>query len=166
MQNADGGWGAYDRDNNKFFFNRIPFSDMEAMCDPSVADITARIIEAFALVMKHNSHDKPLVPKDMGGAMLFAADRAIKYLSTEQESNGAWFGRWGVNYIYGTSNVVCGLAEMKSAGHLNNASIGECMQKGVDWLLSIQNEAGGWGESLDTSLTPRSRYISPCSSRY
>ncbi|KAI9045876.1 terpene cyclase/mutase family protein [Aspergillus affinis] len=154
MQNTDGGWGAFDRGNDKLFFNRIPFSDMEAMCDPSTADVTARVIEAFGLVMKTDSREKSLVPRDMKVAMMSAADRAMKYLVSEQDAGGAWFGRWGANYIYGTSNVICGFAEMKFIQSSTDVRIGDCMEKGVDWLLSFQNSDGGWGESLDTYRDP------------
>lgn len=154
MQNNDGGWGAFDRENNKLFLNRIPFSDMEAMCDPSEADVTARILEAFGLVMKFDSHTKPYVPIDIKNAMRLSADCAMQFLANKQETTGAWFGRWGVNFIYGTSNVVCGLAEYKSAQSTADARIGDWIQKGVDWLISIQNQDGGWGESLETYRDP------------
>lgn len=154
MQSDDGGWGAFDRNNNKLFLNRIPFSDMEAMCDPSEADVTARILEAYGLVLKCDSHEKPRVPEEMKAAIRLSADRAMQFLFRTQETSGAWFGRWGVNYIYGTSNVVCGLAQYRSAESTADVRIGDWIQKGVDWMISIQNRDGGWGEALESYRDP------------
>lgn len=98
MQSDDGGWETFDRDNNKLFLNGIPFRDIEAMCDPSEAYVTAQILEAYGLVLKCNSHEKSEVPDEMKAAIRLSADRALQFLVTTQEKTGAWFGRWGVNY--------------------------------------------------------------------
>jgi squalene-hopene/tetraprenyl-beta-curcumene cyclase len=108
MQNSDGGWGAFDRNNNKLFLNKIPFSDMNALCDPSTADVTGHVIEAFALIMEIATHE--YIAPSLHDKIAEACEGAIWYLNQQQETTGAWFGRWGSNYIYGTSNVLCGLA--------------------------------------------------------
>ena len=145
MQNQDGGWAAFDVDNDKLFLNQIPFSDMYALCDPSSADVTGRILEAFGLLIKH-LRDVHLAEELMAQLKL-ASTRAVTYLTQSQESNGAWYGRWGSNYIYGTSNVLCGLASFLD----NN----DCYLQGLTtpattWLKSVQNADGGWGEVLHT----------------
>jgi len=88
MQNRDGGWGAFDRDNNREFLCRVPFADHNAMLDPSTPDLTARVMEAFTRL-----------GRTVGDTTI---DRAVRYMRRSQEEDGSWFGRWGVNYIYGT----------------------------------------------------------------
>ncbi|KAL4735040.1 terpenoid cyclases/protein prenyltransferase alpha-alpha toroid [Aspergillus similis] len=152
MQNRDGGWGAFDYENNKEFFNKIPFSDMDSMCEPSTADVTGRILEALGLVLKIGTETPSYqVSASLESRMRETAARAIKYLKSEQESFGAWFGRWGVNYIYGTSNVLCGLAywETNLDGSRNDTAH-MLMEDGVRWLLKTQQNDGGWGECLET----------------
>ncbi len=130
MQCSDGGWASFDRNNNKTVLDHIPFADWAALLDPSTSDITARCIDIMGRLGFDNKHPVSL--------------RAIKYLKDEQESDGSWFGRWGVNYIYGTWSVLAGLA-----------SIGEdvsqpYIQKAVSWMKSVQNSDGGWGESCES----------------
>lgn len=127
MQNRDGGWGSFDKDNDKELFQYVPYADHNAMLDPSSADITARTLEmcSYFSVGKNDPRVR----------------RALDYLYREQEEDGSWFGRWGVNYLYGTWQVLRGLA-----------CIGENMQsaraqRAVRWLHSVQNEDGGWGET-------------------
>lgn len=137
MQGSDGGWASFDVDNNRMIFTEIPFADHNAMLDPSTADITGRILEMLARY-GFDTRD-PRV------------QRAIDYLRGEQEADGPWFGRWGVNYIYGTWQVLKGLS-----------CIGEDMnqpyiRKAVDWLRSVQNPDGGWGESCATYDDPALR---------
>lgn len=109
MQNRDGGWAAVDVDNDKLFLNKIPFSDMDSLCDTSCADITGRILEAFGLMLKLASkRSKDAVKLHL--QLHHACERGITYLASTQEPNGSWFGRWGCNYIYGTSHALCGLA--------------------------------------------------------
>lgn len=127
MQNDDGGWASFDRNNNRTIFDHIPFADWAALLDPSTSDITARCIDIMGRLGFDNKHAVSV--------------RAINYLKSEQEDDGSWFGRWGVNYIYGTWSVITGLS-----------SIGEDMtqpyiQKAVSWMKDVQNSDGGWGES-------------------
>jgi squalene-hopene/tetraprenyl-beta-curcumene cyclase len=127
MQNKDGGWGSFDKDNDKMALQYIPFADHNAMLDPSTSDITARTLEmaSYFGISKDDSR----------------VDRAIRFLKREQEADGSWFGRWGVNYIYGTWQTIRGLAR-----------IGEDVRSGMflratTWLKCVQNSDGGWGES-------------------
>jgi len=126
MQSKNGGWGAFDIDNDKHYLNHIPFADHGALLDPPTSDVSARCLSFLAQL--GYGGDSPVVKK------------ALMFLKDEQEEDGSWFGRWGTNYIYGTWSVLCAL----------NA-IGEDMQqpyvrKAVDWLKSRQNDDGGWGE--------------------
>ncbi len=126
MQGTDGGWGAFDRDNDLLFLNHIPFADHGALLDPSTADLTGRVLELLGAL----GYGPDFPP----------ASRAIRYLRREQESDGSWFGRWGVNYIYGTWSVVAGL---KSVG----VSMSEpWVVRAMEFLLARQNQDGGWGE--------------------
>jgi squalene-hopene/tetraprenyl-beta-curcumene cyclase len=127
MQNRDGGWAAFDRDINREVLTRVPFADHNAMLDPSCPDITARVLEALG----HYGFgvDHPQVR------------RALDFLRKTQEEAGCWIGRWGVNYIYGTWQVLCGLR-----------SVGFDMQdpmvrRAVAWLRKVQQPGGGWGET-------------------
>ena len=127
MQGSDGGWGAYDKDNNKMFLNQIPFADHKALLDPSTADLTGRELEMLGALGYDLSHP--------------AAVRAIRFLRKNQEADGSWFGRWGVNYVYGTWSVLAGL---KAIGENMQA---DYVRRAVAWLASKQNPDGGWGES-------------------
>nr|ANM86693.1 putative squalene cyclase [Cladonia uncialis subsp. uncialis]AUW31003.1 putative squalene-hopene cyclase [Cladonia uncialis subsp. uncialis] len=147
MQNSDGGWAAFDLNNNSFFLNKIPFSDMDSLCDPSTADVTGRILEAFGLVFKHTKHG--YINEALLNRMDTASRHGIEYLQSVQEPTGAWYGRWGSNYIYGTSNVLCGLEYYK-----HDRQVQTLIQPALRWLKDIQNADGGWGESLDTYKHP------------
>ena len=127
MQNADGGWGAFDHENNLDFLNNIPFADHNAMLDPSTADVTARALECLGHM------GWPATHPEIG--------RAHAYLKREQERDGSWFGRWGVNYIYGTSGV---LRALEAAGVQSE----EESRRAAEWLRSVQNSDGGFGESV------------------
>jgi squalene-hopene/tetraprenyl-beta-curcumene cyclase len=127
MQNADGGWGAFDHENNLQFLNHIPFADHNAMLDPSTADVTARALECLGQMGWSATHP--------------AIERAVGYLKSEQTDDGSWFGRWGVNYVYGTSGV---LRALEAAGL---ASLPQC-ERAAEWLRSVQNTDGGFGESV------------------
>ena len=118
MQNSNGGWAAFDLNNDRLFLNKIPFSDMDSLCDPSTADVTGRILEAFGLVFKHTKH--AYIDEALLNRMNTASRHAIKYLQSTQEPTGAWYGRWGLNYIYGTSNVLCGLGYYKHDHQVQN----------------------------------------------
>lgn len=127
MQNSDGGWSSFDKDNNKTALTHFPFADHNAMLDPSASDITGRMLELFAAAGV--SRSEPPVK------------RAIQFLNDSQESDGTWFGRWSVNYIYGTWLALRGL---KSIGEpLESARY----QRAGRWLTQHQNADGGWGES-------------------
>jgi len=127
MQSKDGGWGAFDINNNHTYLNDIPFADHGALLDPSTSDVTGRCVEALSML--GYCRNFPPVAK------------AIKFLRAQQEECGAWFGRWGVNYIYGTWSVLVGL---KQAGEDMNQPY---IQKAAAWLRSTQNLDGGWGET-------------------
>lgn len=141
MQSRDHGWGAFDSDNDLDLLTRVPFADHNAMIDPSTADITARVLEMFGRF--GISSTEPMV------------QAAINYVLSEQEPDGAWYGRWGVNYIYGTWQALVGLA----AVGLNTKH--PAMVKGVEWLVQHQNEDGGWGESIASYDDPSLRGIGP-----
>ena len=136
MQNSDGGWGAFDIDNNYLYLNDIPFADHGALLDPSTSDLTARCIEMLAML--GYGPDFPPIAK------------GLQFLRKEQEEFGAWFGRWGVNYIYGTWSVLWAL--MLVGEDMSQPYI----RKAVDWLKSCQNKDNGWGETCysydDSSL--------------
>ncbi len=137
MQNADGGWGAFDRDNTREIFTRVPFADHNAMIDPSTADLTARMLEMFADLGMTGDHP--------------VARRALAFVWNEQEHDGAWFGRWGVNYLYGTWQTLVGLAAI-------GVPVDDPrMRKGAEWLKSVQQPGGGWGETPATYDDPSLR---------
>jgi squalene-hopene/tetraprenyl-beta-curcumene cyclase len=127
MQSSDGGWAAFDADNNWESLSQIPFADHNAMLDPTCADITGRVLEALA------AHGLPPVHR--------AVRRGVEWLVRNQQPDGSWYGRWGVAYIYGTCFALRGLAasgESDREAHVLRAG---------EWLRSIQNADGGWGES-------------------
>jgi squalene-hopene/tetraprenyl-beta-curcumene cyclase len=127
MQSRDGGFGAFDADNNVDYLNYIPFADHGALLDPSTSDVTGRCVGMLAQLGETRQ-----------GNPNFA--RAVDFLMNEQEKDGSWYGRWGVNYIYGTWSV---LAALNGAG-VDRKS--EAVTRAVAWLKAIQNEDGGWGE--------------------
>jgi squalene-hopene/tetraprenyl-beta-curcumene cyclase len=141
MQNRDGGWGAFDKDNDAEFLCRVPFADHNAMIDPSTPDLTGRTIEALA--MWGAKGNEPAIA------------RAVAYLRRTQERDGAWFGRWGVNYLYGTWQALVGLA---AAGV---PASDPAMKRGVNFLLTHQHASGGWGESADSYEQPELRGQGP-----
>jgi squalene-hopene/tetraprenyl-beta-curcumene cyclase len=130
MQNRDGGWGAFDKDNDAEFLCRVPFADHNAMIDPSTPDLTARVLEALGSQGYRVGHP--------------AVDRAVEHLQRTQEADGSWFGRWGVNYIYGTWQVLSGMAGV--GVRRDDAAVAA----GAEWLLVHQQPCGGWGESPDS----------------
>ncbi|MGK7945744.1 MAG: squalene--hopene cyclase [Microcystaceae cyanobacterium] len=135
MQCKAGGWAAFDLDNDQDWINSIPYGDLKAMIDPNTADITARVLEmvgSCGLKMAENR-----------------IQRGLNYLYQEQETDGSWFGRWGVNYIYGTSGVLSALAVVSPQQHKSR------LEKGMNWLLSVQNEDGGWGETCLSYKDPQ-----------
>jgi squalene-hopene/tetraprenyl-beta-curcumene cyclase len=127
MQNRDGGWAAFDRDINRELLTKVPFADHNAMLDPSCPDITARVLEALG----HFGH-RVGTPE---------VDRALAFLEKTQEPMGCWIGRWGVNYIYGTWQVVVGLERIGYDMHQ------PMVRRAVAWLKQVQQPGGGWGET-------------------
>ncbi|RDL41030.1 Terpene cyclase family member [Venustampulla echinocandica] len=148
MQNSDGGWAAFDYDNDKLFLNRIPFSDMGALCDPSTADVTGRILEAFGLMIRCSKTEH--IAPNLLEAITTISDKGITFLAKTQEADGSWYGRWGSNYIYGTSNALCGLTYF----HDKSCLVRDLMRPAIAWLKRVQNEDGGFGEELITYKTP------------
>ncbi len=130
LQSRNGGWGAFDADNDHYYLNNIPFADHGALLDPPTVDVSARCIGLLA---------------QMGVGMDDPRMKAaVDYIEKDQEADGSWFGRWGVNYVYGTWSALCAL---NAAGVDPQAPI---VRKAVDWLVQIQNTDGGWGESCDS----------------
>ncbi|MBI1733107.1 MAG: squalene--hopene cyclase [Gammaproteobacteria bacterium] len=134
MQNPDGGWGAFDIDNHHEYLNNIPFADHGALVDPSTADLTGRCIEMLAMM----GYDRKFPP----------IARALEFLRRDQRPSGAWYGRWGVNYVYGTWAVLVGL------GALGEDPNQPHIRKAVQWLKDVQNSDGGWGEDCNTYDDP------------
>jgi len=126
MQSSDGGWAAFDVDNNWAVLNQVPFADHNAMLDPTCPDITGRVLECLCR---------------RGLAEHEAVRRGVAYLLNAQEKNGSWYGRWGVNYLYGTFLAMRGLASSGAPGAR------DAIARGADWLRATQNPDGGWGES-------------------
>jgi squalene-hopene/tetraprenyl-beta-curcumene cyclase len=134
MQCVDGGWAAFDLNNNADWLNSVPYGDLKAMIDPNTADVTARVLEMLGRCGLSMDN--------------YNFNRALAYLVKEQESEGCWFGRWGVNYIYGTSGVVSALSLVAPKSHRQN------IERGAAWLISCQNQDGGWGETCRSYNDP------------
>ena len=135
MQCKNGGWGAFDKDNDKQILTKIPFCDFGEALDPPSVDVTAHIVEALGKLGYRA--DNPRVAA------------AIAYLKEEQEADGAWFGRWGVNYVYGTGAV---LPALEAIGEDMSAPY---IRKAANWLILHQNEDGGWGEECESYMDPK-----------
>ncbi|MHB8210290.1 MAG: squalene--hopene cyclase [Acidithiobacillus sp.] len=134
MQSRNGGFGAYDVDNTHYYLNEIPFADHKALLDPPTADVTGRVVAFLAHLARPRDRD--------------ILRRAVAYLLREQESSGAWLGRWGTNYVYGTWSVLMALAE------LDDPSLKPAMERAAYWLRAVQQSDGGWGESNDSYGDP------------
>ncbi len=141
MQCKNGGWAAFDKDNTKSIFQYIPFADHNAMLDPPTVDITGRMLEMLG--------QYGFTRKDP------RVEKAIQFILKEQESDGSWFGRWGVNYLYGTFLVLRGLEAM---GFWNHEP---AVQQAAEWIRMVQNADGGWGETCGTYDDPNQRGIGP-----
>lgn len=138
---TNGGWAAFDRDNHSPLVGQIPFCDFGEALDPPSVDVTAHIVEALGAMGRDMSD--PVVAK------------AVDYMRNEQEADGSWFGRWGVNHIYGTGAVLPALE-----------AVGENMQsdyvrKAADWVVSRQNADGGWGETCASYMDDALRGVGP-----
>jgi squalene-hopene/tetraprenyl-beta-curcumene cyclase len=140
MQNRDGGWGAFDRDNDQKFLCNIPFADHNAMIDPSTADVTARVVECLGRFGWPTEHP--------------AIQRAVKFLLKDQSDDGSWFGRWGVNYVYGTSGVLRALETVSLTAR-------DYCQRAVLWLRTMQKADGSFGESLRSYEMPATKGQGP-----
>ena len=132
MQCRNGGWGSFDKDNDKDLLTKIPFCDFGETLDPPSVDVTAHVLEGLGLLGMNISH--PVIR------------RALNYIRKEQEADGSWFGRWGVNHIYGTGAVLPALA-----------AVGENMTKeyvckAARWIVNHQNPDGGWGETCSSYM--------------
>jgi squalene-hopene/tetraprenyl-beta-curcumene cyclase len=127
LQSKDGGFAAFDADNLEYYLNNIPFADHGALLDPPTEDVTARCVSMLAQ-LGETAQSCP------------AMARGIDYLRRTQLPDGSWFGRWGINYIYGTWSALCAL---NAAGVAHDDPV---MTRAADWLISIQNSNGGWGE--------------------
>ncbi len=138
MQCKTGGWAAFDVDNDQDWLNAIPYGDLKAMIDPSTADVTARVIEMQGRL-------------PLKGALISKRKLAngLRYLIEQQESDGSWFGRWGVNYIYGTSGALAALTLIDPRRYQHQ------ILRGALWLVSCQNEDGGWGETCKSYDNPQ-----------
>jgi squalene-hopene/tetraprenyl-beta-curcumene cyclase len=141
MQCKNGGWASFDKDNDRMVFQHIPFADHNAMLDPPTVDITGRILEMLATYGYDRGHPR--------------VQRAIQFIRDEQETDGSWFGRWGVNYIYGTMLVLRGLEFMGVDHHE------PYIQQAAEWLRMVQNPDGGWGETCGSYDDPSTKGIGP-----
>ena len=141
MQCKNGGFASFDKDNDRMVFQHIPFADHNAMLDPPTVDITGRILEMFATYGYDKNHK--------------AVKRALKFIREEQEPDGSWFGRWGVNYIYGTALVLRGLEAIGIDHHESY------VQQAAEWLRMVQNPDGGWGETCGSYDDPSTRGVGP-----
>ncbi|PYV78138.1 MAG: squalene--hopene cyclase [Acidobacteria bacterium] len=132
MQCKNGGFASFDKDNDRMVFQYIPFADHNAMLDPPTVDITGRILEMFATYGYDKKHR--------------AVKKALKFIRDEQEPDGSWFGRWGVNYIYGTALV------LRDEPYV---------QQAAEWIRMVQNPDGGWGETCGSYDDPTTRGVGP-----
>ena len=170
MQCTPGGWGAFDINNDQDWLNALPYADLKAMIDPNTADVTARVVEMIGYLSAdpmHERSDCTSLPSELlrnkpysniasllPGARIatpYRLRRSLSYLLQEQETDGAWFGRWGVNYIYGTSGALSALALVNAKEHR------VAIEKGAAWLVQCQNSDGGWGETCWTYNDPSLR---------
>ena len=135
MQSANGGWGSFDPENTRYYLNAIPFADHGALLDPPTVDVSARCLGMLGQLGYDLSHE--------------AVAKGVEYIRSEQEDDGSWFGRWGVNYIYGTWSVLCGL---NGVGVDNDD---EMIRRAVAWFEARQREDGGWGEDCATYWADR-----------
>lgn len=141
MQSKDGGFAAFDADNDSRWLNQLPFADVEAVTDPTCPDLTGRVLEMMGAVGYRADHP--------------VARRAVAWLRRNQASDGSWWGRWGVNYLYGTSGALAGLRAI-------GADLTEpWIRRAVAWLQSKQNSDGGWGESPLSDADPAWRGRGP-----
>ncbi|HTV74508.1 MAG TPA: squalene--hopene cyclase [Candidatus Acidoferrales bacterium] len=142
MQCSSGGWAAYDVDNTKDWLNRLPYGDLRAMIDPPTADLTAHVLEMHALC---GTSGDPV-----------ALEQARRALLAEQECDGSWFGRWGVNYLNGTSAAMVALSRLPC-----DDACAQALDRGAAWLLRVQHADHGWGETARTYDDPAQKGLGP-----
>jgi squalene-hopene/tetraprenyl-beta-curcumene cyclase len=147
MQNRDGGWGAFDLNNDARWLHKIPFSDMDSLVDPGTADVTGRILECWGLLLTHRKGGHRLHP-DLVRKLRTSSQKGLGFLLKEQHSSGAWWGRWGSNYNYGTANVMRGLPAF--CGKNKDCEVYRAAMRAVLWFERTQNGDGGWGETIDS----------------
>jgi squalene-hopene/tetraprenyl-beta-curcumene cyclase len=141
MQSSNGGWAAFDRDNTSRLPALIPFADFGEMIDPPSADVTAHVLEMLGVLGFDRGHP--------------AIQKALAYLYAQQEPEGSWFGRWGVNHIYGIGAVLPALAAIGEP--MDTVSV----RRAVRWLVERQNDDGGFGEGCESYVDPRARGRGP-----
>lgn len=150
MQCRAGGWAAFDIDNTQDLWNQMPYGDLKAMIDPPTADLTGRVLEMLGhWQQKH-------------GEQVYTStqvQRAVDFLLSLQEKDGAWWGRWGVNYIYGTYLALVGLRTI--APYIGFDMECDQVKQAAAWLRSVQNTDGGWGETCESYKKPELRGIGP-----
>jgi squalene-hopene/tetraprenyl-beta-curcumene cyclase len=158
MQCTPGGWAAFDLNNDQDWLNQLPYGDLKAMIDPNTADVTARVLEMLGKLGEsqapeaRSQADANRKAQTANLSSLIShpsVDRALTYLRSEQEPEGCWFGRWGVNYIYGTSGVLAALSLVAPQTHQRE------IERGAFWLTSCQNADGGWGETCFSYNDPK-----------
>ncbi len=137
MQSRNGGWAAFDKDNNKAILTKLPFCDFGEVLDPPSVDVTAHVLEALGLLGFSPKHK--------------AVAKALKFVRQEQEPDGSWFGRWGVNHIYGTAAVLPAL------NLIGEDMSSDYVRRAADWLARTQATNGGWGESCASYMDPKLR---------
>jgi len=137
MQSKNGGFAAFDADNDHYWLNQIPFADHGALLDPPTSDVSGRVLTLLSLLDRASDRE--------------ARERVTRFLLDEQTPEGAWFGRWGTNYIYGTWSV---LVALRTAGLSADEP---AIRRAVQWLKSVQQADGGWGEGNDSYLNPELR---------
>jgi squalene-hopene/tetraprenyl-beta-curcumene cyclase len=142
MQSSNGGWGAYDVDNTNDLLNKTPYGDLKALIDPPTADLTAHCLEMHLLC--GTARDARVI------------ERGKRFLLDEQEDDGSWFGRWGVNYLNGTGAAMCALALLPPEPEVRSALI-----SAMRWLVDVQNADGGWGETCRSYPVPSHKAIGP-----
>ncbi len=150
MQCKEGGWAAFDIDNTNDLWNQMPYGDLKAMIDPPTADLTGRVLEMLGhWQSKHG--EKLYTDSDV--------QRAITFLLSLQEKDGSWWGRWGVNYVYGTYLALVGLRSI--APFVGFEMNSDPVNRAAAWLRSVQNSDGGWGETCDSYKKPELRGKGP-----
>src|SRR5258708_3263017 len=141
MQCKNGGWASFDKDNTRMVFQHIPFAAHNAMLDPPTVDITGPVLEMLAAYGYDKNHP--------------AVKKALKFIRDEQEPDGSWFGRWGVNYVYGTMQVLRGLEAMGTDHHE------PYVQQAAEWIRMVQNPDGAWGETCGSYDDPNTKGPAP-----